>query len=90
MDQAEVFVAPMRIARGIQNKLLEALAMGLPCVASSATAKGTAAPDGEGILTADNRDEFAERVVRWELSCPDGRQVAGCCRTELSVGDATD
>jgi len=52
------------MARGIQNKLLEALAMGLPCVASGAAARGTTVPDGAGILTADNRDEFAERVVR--------------------------
>ena len=64
LDQAEVFIAPMRMARGIQNKLLEALAMGLPCVASAAAATGTAIPDGEGILTADEPEEFARHVVR--------------------------
>jgi sugar transferase (PEP-CTERM/EpsH1 system associated) len=64
MDRTEVFVAPLRMARGIQNKLLEAMAMGLPCVASTAVARGTAVPDGEGILTADNRDEFSKGVVR--------------------------
>jgi polysaccharide biosynthesis protein PslH len=64
MDRAEVFVAPLRMARGIQNKLLEALAMGLPCVASSAAATGTAVPDGEGIIAANNREEFAEHIVR--------------------------
>jgi sugar transferase (PEP-CTERM/EpsH1 system associated) len=32
VDQAEVFVAPLRMGRGIQNKLLEALAMGLKCL----------------------------------------------------------
>ena len=64
MDRAEVFVAPLRMARGIQNKLLEALAMGLPCVASSAATTGTAVPDGEGIIAANNREEFAEHIVR--------------------------
>ena len=64
LDGAEVFVAPMRMARGIQNKLLEALAMGLPCVASEAAAAGTVVPHGEGILTADDPVEFAEHVVR--------------------------
>jgi sugar transferase (PEP-CTERM/EpsH1 system associated) len=64
LDGAEVFVAPMRMARGIQNKLLEALAMGLPCVASEAAATGTVVPDGEGILAADDPEEFAEHVVR--------------------------
>ena len=33
LEAAEVFVAPLRIARGIQNKVLEAMAMGLPVVA---------------------------------------------------------
>ena len=64
LDGAEVFVAPMRMARGIQNKLLEALAMGLPCVASVAAATGTVVQDGEGILAADDPEEFAQLVVR--------------------------
>jgi len=64
LDRAEVFVAPMRMARGIQNKLLEALAIGLPCVASRAAATGTVVPNGEGILVADDPVEFAEHVVQ--------------------------
>jgi sugar transferase (PEP-CTERM/EpsH1 system associated) len=64
LDEAEVFVAPMRMARGIQNKLLEALAMGLPCVASTAAATGTVVQDGAGILAADDPEEFAGHVVR--------------------------
>ena len=64
LDEAEVFIAPLRMARGIQNKLLEALAMGLPCVASGAAASGTVVQDGEGILTADDPGEFAGHVVR--------------------------
>ena len=64
LDEAEVFVAPMRMARGIQNKLLEALSMGLPCVASKATATATVVPDGEGLLRADEPREFAGHVVR--------------------------
>ena len=64
MDRAEVFVAPLRMARGIQNKLLEAMAMGLPCVASAAATAGTVVPEGGGILAAKDTDEFAEHVVR--------------------------
>jgi polysaccharide biosynthesis protein PslH len=64
LDRAEVFVAPLRMGRGVQNKLLEALAMGLPCVASTAAWSGTVVPRGEGILAADERTEFAERIVR--------------------------
>lgn len=63
LDRAEVFVAPLRMARGIQNKLLEALAMGLPCVASTAAWRGTALPQGDGILASDAASEFAAHVV---------------------------
>jgi sugar transferase (PEP-CTERM/EpsH1 system associated) len=64
LDAAEVFVAPLRIARGVQNKLLEALAMGLPCVASSVAWRGTTVPQGDGILIADHAAEFAALVIR--------------------------
>jgi sugar transferase (PEP-CTERM/EpsH1 system associated) len=64
LDAAEVFVAPLRVARGVQNKILEALAMGLPCVASSTAWRGTVIPAGDGILVTDDPAEFAERVVR--------------------------
>jgi sugar transferase (PEP-CTERM/EpsH1 system associated) len=63
LDGAEVFVAPLRMARGIQNKLLEALAMGLPCVASATIWSGVA-PAEDGILAAEDSREFAEYVVR--------------------------
>jgi polysaccharide biosynthesis protein PslH len=64
LDRAQVFVAPLRIARGVQNKLLEALAMGLPCVASTAARSGTVIPNGEGILATDDPSEFAAHTVR--------------------------
>jgi sugar transferase (PEP-CTERM/EpsH1 system associated) len=85
MDRAEVFVAPLRMARGIQNKLLEAMAMGLPCVASTAVTRGTAVPDGEGILAADDRDEFAERVVRLLRDGAFRAEIAGKARATAEL-----
>jgi polysaccharide biosynthesis protein PslH len=85
MDRAEVFVAPLRMARGIQNKLLEAMAMGLPCVASTAVTRGTAVPDGEGILAADDRDEFAERVVRLLRDGAFRAEIAGKARATAEM-----
>jgi sugar transferase (PEP-CTERM/EpsH1 system associated) len=64
LDEAEVFVAPLRMARGVQNKLLEALAMGLPCVASTAAWRGTVIPQGDGLFSADSPREFAKHVIR--------------------------
>lgn len=64
LDRSQVFVAPLRMARGIQNKLLEALAMGLPCVASTAAWRGTALAHGDGIMASDAAEEFAGHVAR--------------------------
>jgi sugar transferase (PEP-CTERM/EpsH1 system associated) len=80
LDLAEVFVAPMRMARGIQNKLLEALAMGLPCVVSAAAATGTVVPEGEGLLAADDPEEFAEHIVRLLRDGPFRAAMAGKAR----------
>ncbi len=63
LDQAEVFVGPLRIARGIQNKVLEAMAMGLPVVTTRQVWRGTAFAEGDGGLVADEAGEFAARVV---------------------------
>jgi polysaccharide biosynthesis protein PslH len=72
LDRAEIFVAPLRMARGVQNKLLEALAMGLPCVASMAAWRGTVVADGQGILATDEPREFARHVIDL-LGDSDGR-----------------
>jgi sugar transferase (PEP-CTERM/EpsH1 system associated) len=63
LDRAEIFVAPLRMARGVQNKLLEALAMGLPCVASTAAWRGTLVAEEEGILVSDDPRQFACHLV---------------------------
>ncbi len=64
LDAAEICVVPLRIARGIQNKLLEGLAMGLPCISSRCSWSGTAIGEGEGILVADDPAEFAQHAIR--------------------------
>jgi sugar transferase (PEP-CTERM/EpsH1 system associated) len=63
LDSAEVFVAPLRIARGIQNKVLEAMAMNLPVVASLQAWRGTGLPEGEGILAADDPQRLADHII---------------------------
>lgn len=54
---ADMVVAPLRIARGIQNKVLEAMAMARPVVASGAAAEGIVAQSGEHFMVA--RDDAA-------------------------------
>jgi polysaccharide biosynthesis protein PslH len=60
---ADVVVAPLRIARGIQNKVLEAMAMARPVVASPEAAEGIDARDGEHFLIAADPAEETEKVA---------------------------
>ena len=53
MAHADVCVAPLRIARGIQNKVLEAMAMARPVVATSPAFEGIRATPGAELLVAD-------------------------------------
>ena len=59
---ADVVVAPLRIARGIQNKVLEAMAMAKPVVASACAAEGIEATDGEHFLIAQSVADEARLV----------------------------
>lgn len=60
---ADVVVAPLRIARGVQNKVLEAMAMARPVVASPDAAQGIDAIDGTHLLVAANPAEEAAKIV---------------------------
>lgn len=61
---ADAVVAPLLLARGVQNKLLEAMAMARPVVASAAAATGIDATPGEHLLVADGPEAMAAAVVR--------------------------
>lgn len=59
---ADAIVAPLLLARGVQNKLLEAMAMARPVVASAAAAEGIDAAPGEHLLVADGANAMADAV----------------------------
>ena len=62
--RSAVNVAPLNIARGTQNKILESLAMGVPVVASDRAAAGIDAVAGEHFLTASSPQEYADSISR--------------------------
>ena len=66
LEQATVFAAPLRFGAGIQNKVLEALAMELPVVASPLAADGLRTEDGQTppAQVAGSAQEFADLIVR--------------------------
>ncbi|WP_400191058.1 glycosyltransferase [Hymenobacter sp. B81] len=59
---ARVFVAPMRTGTGLQNKLLEAMAMGRPCVTTPLANNALHATPGQHVLVGQNTEELARHV----------------------------
>lgn len=73
---AAVFVSPMLVAGGLLQKVLDALAMGVPVVATSVSNHGVGATAGEHLLVADDPAAFADAVVRL-LKSPTERERLG-------------
>jgi sugar transferase (PEP-CTERM/EpsH1 system associated) len=61
---AALTIAPLLIARGTQNKILESMAMGVPVVVSGPAAGGIDAEPEQHFLLADSPGEFAAAVLR--------------------------
>jgi glycosyltransferase involved in cell wall biosynthesis len=79
-----VSVAPLRVARGLQNKALEALAAGLPTVITSAVAAGLPPSALAGCAVADTAAECAARILELLALDPDGRR-ARAARADLDA-----
>jgi sugar transferase (PEP-CTERM/EpsH1 system associated) len=87
---AEICVCPLRMARGIQNKLLEAASMGRPVVASPAAFQGIRAAPGRDMVVAETATAFAAACLDVMAGVYPG--LGGAARTamEASYGwDAT-
>lgn len=60
--KGRIFVAPMMIGTGMQNKLLEAMALGIPCITTDLANNAILAKDHESILVANNSEEFNQAI----------------------------
>ncbi len=59
---AKIFAAPIFHGSGQQNKILEAMAMGLPCITTTLVNNAILAKPNEEILTADTEGAFVEQI----------------------------
>lgn len=62
--ESNIFVAPFRIARGIQNKILQAFACGLPVVSTSMGAEGIKCTPGQNIEVGDEPNDMFNAIKR--------------------------
>lgn len=60
---ARVFIAPMRIGTGLQNKLLEAMSMGLPCITTPLAQKALGGVPGTDLMVAACPNELAQAIL---------------------------
>lgn len=58
----KIFIAPMMIGTGMQNKLLEAMALGIPCITTTLANNAIEAVHNEHILVANTTDEFLAAI----------------------------
>jgi sugar transferase (PEP-CTERM/EpsH1 system associated) len=61
-SRSRMLVAPMQLSIGLQNKLIEAMAMQVPCVTSTLANNALAAKDGAEVLVADTPEQYAARI----------------------------
>lgn len=81
---ADVVVAPLRTARGIQNKVLEAMAMAKPVVASRCAAEGIDAVNGIHFYVAENIVDEAALVARLLSNRADASQMGEKARAHVT------
>jgi glycosyltransferase involved in cell wall biosynthesis len=61
---SRLFVAPMQLGTGLQNKLLEAMAMGMPCITSELANNAVGAHPGSEILVGSEAEDYAAHILR--------------------------
>lgn len=85
-DKAHLFVAPFRIARGVQNKVLQAFACGLPTITTPMGCEGIQCQDGKHVLVASTLEQTLQKID-WVVSHPAEARRIGTHAAELVQRD---
>lgn len=85
LQHAAAVVAPLRLARGIQNKILEAMAMGRPVVAAGTCVRAITASPLAGLQPAETEADYVERLSAC-LAYPGEAEAAGRAARDFVLG----
>ena len=85
---ADAALVPLDLARGVQNKVLEAMAMGLPVIASPEAATGIAATNGATILSGAEDAALAQAVISLADDPARGRAIGQAARAQVMAAHA--
>jgi sugar transferase (PEP-CTERM/EpsH1 system associated) len=85
LQHAAVVVAPLRLARGIQNKVLEAMAMARPVVAAQTCVEAIAARPGVDLIGAELAEDYVQAIEAL-LARPERALALGAAARECVLG----
>lgn len=85
LDDAIVGVCPVRLGAGVQNKILEYMALGLPVVSSSMGYEGLTAQRDEEILIKDKPEDIADCIINLAQSPVQREQMAARARRYIEL-----
>jgi len=75
MNQAKIFIAPMRIAQGIQNKILEALSMELPVITFESIRKTLELNETHGVFATDEVQPMSHKAIELLTDEPHRKEI---------------
>jgi sugar transferase (PEP-CTERM/EpsH1 system associated) len=90
LSRSAAMVAPLRIARGTQNKLLEAMAAGVPVITTSTAAGGVDALAGEHMLVADTAFDIVDATLMIMSDHDARRRLSEAGRARMLTNHAWD
>ncbi len=85
LSRCRCAVVPLRIAQGIQNKILEALAIGLPVVATPIAAGELRAIKDLPLAIAEDSESFAKKVIGYMKQASLSNEAVDACRRSLKA-----